>query len=343
MQMGRWFGFRRGYGDLVRLFIGRNVPAPGGQHVDLYEAFEAVVRDEEDFRAELEQYAAINEETGHPQITPEDVPPMVFQQVPWLKPTAGNKMYNAELSVKESAASSSTSRSNPTRDGGQQQRTDTFEQFSRFSTSSTRRRSSNIAIPRPGRSARFDGTVWHRPPHRQCATRLHSFNWAPNWSFAPTLAFVDEIIKKGQLDDFAVLLPDLEGAVARDVGQRPGKLPILRRRRRLDRPGFPGSSKRQRDAIETIAGKRIPVQGLDILDGSGGPLAASLHTPTRAGLLLTFALDMADRDAQPANLPPGPVAAARRRHVVFLGVALCCGAGRSDRVPHAKIRRRSNY
>ena len=69
MQMGRWFGFRRGYRDLVRLYIGRNVPAPGGKHVDLYDAFEAVVRDEEDFRAELARYADVSD-TGHPRDPP---------------------------------------------------------------------------------------------------------------------------------------------------------------------------------------------------------------------------------------------------------------------------------
>ena len=49
MQMGRWFGFRRGYGDLIRLFIGRAEPDRKST-IDLYAAFDAVVRDEEAFR-----------------------------------------------------------------------------------------------------------------------------------------------------------------------------------------------------------------------------------------------------------------------------------------------------
>ena len=42
MQMGRWFGYRRNYGDLMRLFIGR---AEGKKPQDLYSAFEAICRD----------------------------------------------------------------------------------------------------------------------------------------------------------------------------------------------------------------------------------------------------------------------------------------------------------
>lgn len=304
MQMGRWFGFRRGYRDLVRLYIGRNVPAPGGKHVDLYEAFEAVVRDEEDFRAELARYADISD-TGHPQVRPEDIPPMVFQQVPWLKPTAGSKMYNAELVRQGIGGQLVDFPLQPDRDGGSnneghfraiQPILDLIDERGQFEYRDTQ----------TGKVSPFQAR-YGIVPASTVRDAVAQFKWAPNWSFAPSLAFVDEIIKKGQLEDFAVLLPDLEGAAARAVGQRPGELPILRRRRRLDRPGFSGSSKRQRDAIETIAGKRIPVQGIDILDESGGALATSLHTRTRAALLLTFALDMKDSDAQPANLPPGPV------------------------------------
>ncbi|WP_280338457.1 Z1 domain-containing protein [Nocardia neocaledoniensis] len=83
MQMGRWFGFRPGYRDLVRLFITARVR----------DALEAACWDEEDFRAELRQYAAMVD--GRPTITPEDVQPLVSRH--GLRPTAPNKMRNAEL------------------------------------------------------------------------------------------------------------------------------------------------------------------------------------------------------------------------------------------------------
>jgi len=102
MQMGRWFGFRNGYEDLVRLYIGRAEP-DGKRHLDLYQAFDAIVRDEEAFRAQLAQYAEMVD--GHPQITPKDIPPLVSQHLPWLRPAARNKMFNAELVVRRTAGS----------------------------------------------------------------------------------------------------------------------------------------------------------------------------------------------------------------------------------------------
>jgi hypothetical protein len=90
MQMGRWFGFRRGYRDLVRLFIG--VAEPDGKRTfNLLEAFKSICRDEEDFRSQLKLYSG--ERT--PRITPLQVPPLVPAHL--LRPTAPNKMYNAIL------------------------------------------------------------------------------------------------------------------------------------------------------------------------------------------------------------------------------------------------------
>ncbi|WP_050418969.1 Z1 domain-containing protein [Bradyrhizobium tropiciagri] len=90
MQMGRWFGFREGYQDLVRLFIGRSVPV-GPKVLDLYKAFESMCRDEEDFREQLATYA------GKSGITPLEVPALVFNSHPQLRPTARNKMFKAEI------------------------------------------------------------------------------------------------------------------------------------------------------------------------------------------------------------------------------------------------------
>ncbi|RWK48111.1 Z1 domain-containing protein [Mesorhizobium sp.] len=93
MQMGRWFGFRRGYNDLVRLFIGtkeKKTPK-GSATIDLYEAFGGVCRDEELFRKDLERYASMEE----PRMTPAKIPPLVPQHM--LRPTAANKMRNAVI------------------------------------------------------------------------------------------------------------------------------------------------------------------------------------------------------------------------------------------------------
>ncbi len=95
MQMGRWFGFRRGYQDLVRVFLGRQEPSSrriGAPPIDLYRWFEATCRDEEAFRADIKKYA---EKLGHGRIRPIDVPPLVPQHLRLLRPTQNNKMFNA--------------------------------------------------------------------------------------------------------------------------------------------------------------------------------------------------------------------------------------------------------
>ena len=93
-QMGRWFGFRPGYRDLVRLFIARKASF-GGKQVDIYQAFENVARDEAAFRNQLRQYAELD--GGKPRIKPSQIPPLVSQHLPWLRPTAKNKMFNAVI------------------------------------------------------------------------------------------------------------------------------------------------------------------------------------------------------------------------------------------------------
>lgn len=94
MQMGRWFGFRPGYRDLVRLYIGR-AEQSGKRSIDLLRLFEAALRDEEAFREGLSRYA-LTPETGEP-IRPIDVQPLVYQSLPELRPTAVNKLYRSKL------------------------------------------------------------------------------------------------------------------------------------------------------------------------------------------------------------------------------------------------------
>jgi hypothetical protein len=90
MQMGRWFGYRPGFMDLVRVYIGRSEP-DGSKTIDLLEAFEAMCRDEEDFRAQLAMYE------GKGGITPREVPALVFNSHPRLRPASRNKMFNAKI------------------------------------------------------------------------------------------------------------------------------------------------------------------------------------------------------------------------------------------------------
>jgi hypothetical protein len=86
MQMGRWFGFRSNYRDLVRLYTTN----------DLHDMFAAAYLDEEFLRNELRRYAGTSA-NGERMITPRQVPPLIAQHRPDLRPAARNKMWNARL------------------------------------------------------------------------------------------------------------------------------------------------------------------------------------------------------------------------------------------------------
>ena len=294
MQMGRWFGFREGYRDLVRLYVARAVPS-GSKVYDLYEAFGAVIQDEEQFRDELRKFAD-TEEDGQPSVRPVDVPPMVYQRLPWLKPTSGNKMYNAELKFQGEGAKLVDFAMQDYRGKGENNSLHfdaVLPLLSELSddTGEFEYREDRIEKVRIGT---FDAKYGVLPAHVVVAA-LERFQWAPNWDFGPHAAFLHRAIDSGELIDFAVLLPVLDKAVKRQIKGFDQPLPIIKRKRRIDRPGFSGSSFRQRQAIEHIAG------GPEY----GGGLAASLYTPTRGALLLSFAADpkVADpKDADPAAL-----------------------------------------
>jgi hypothetical protein len=93
MQMGRWFGFRQGYRDVVRIFVGRS---QGNQGIDLVDHFKQACAMEERSRTDIRRYA--RKADGKP-LRPIDVPPLIAISGN-LPPTAKNKMWNAVIKDK---------------------------------------------------------------------------------------------------------------------------------------------------------------------------------------------------------------------------------------------------
>jgi hypothetical protein len=91
MQMGRWFGFRQGYQDLVRVFLG--VAEGRKSDVDLVAMFKQVCLMEERFRQEITRYVRA---PGQTRITPKQIPPLI-STIGQLPPTSRNKMFNAVI------------------------------------------------------------------------------------------------------------------------------------------------------------------------------------------------------------------------------------------------------
>lgn len=295
MQMGRWFGYRLGYRDLVRLYIARDVVDAKGKTYDLYDAFTAIIQDEEAFRSQLRKFSKLDE-NGRPEVRPIDVPPLVFQQLPWLKPTGANKMYNAVLDFEG--------------DGGELR--DFPRQATRGDGSSNSAHFNAVEgwLKHLGEPIEFEYLDHARigdPKVRSFDARvaiisaadvysaLQKFSWTEGYSFAPTLRFMKQAMDKGQLVDWAVLVPQLKGIESRDVLNHSIQL-LSRSRRDGTRGGFSGSSFRQRDAVERIAGN---------VSAAGGPEATKLCTDTRGAMLLTFAADpssLAKTDRDPKAL-----------------------------------------
>jgi hypothetical protein len=113
MQMGRWFGFRRGYQDLVRLYVGRAEPPGGKKKTDLYAALEANCQDEEALRKDIEKYTGIGID---PPMTPAKFAPYISASGP-LRATSSNKMFNARIISQNFGGDRSESTTAPSKKG----------------------------------------------------------------------------------------------------------------------------------------------------------------------------------------------------------------------------------
>ncbi|WP_128428743.1 Z1 domain-containing protein [Streptomyces cyaneus] len=201
MQMGRWFGFRKGYRDLVRLYLGRE-ETMGTKEIDLYEAFEAICRDEETFRRELQQYAELID--GRPQVTPAQVPPLVSQHLSWLKPTSPNKMFNAQLVNKRSPGQWEEPTAYPVSAPALRHNTGLWlpvlDSLSATPTSFEYTFSDSIH--------RFNALTG-RLSADSFLTLVRSLKWGAESQFAPHLAYLKEICGSSQtaVDDWIVLAP----------------------------------------------------------------------------------------------------------------------------------------
>ena len=223
-----------------------------------------------------------------------EVPPLVYQSLPYLKPTSSNKMYNAELTEQGEGGK--------VVDFSQQGEHDDsvnrghFEAVQSLLDAAQAEGSffyiNDAGAPRPWK-ARY-GVV----DAGSLIEVVSKFRWANNFKFDPYVAFMHKAIAEGTLKDWAIIVPEIESLPARIVGDR--ELKIMRRYRRLDRPWqFSGSSTRQRDALQAVSGG-IDAETVDVY----GEIAAALElpeyrhikelkVPTRGAFLLTFAGDSA--------------------------------------------------
>ncbi|MDJ1113394.1 Z1 domain-containing protein [Microbacterium dauci] len=275
MQMGRWFGYRPGYGDLVRLYIARNILDGRGKSYDLYDAFTSIIEDEEEFRDQLRKFSEI-EEDGRPVVRPIHVPPLVFQQLPWLKPTGSNKMYNAVLAYEGDGGVVKDFNQHDDRKDGSRNRAHFSAVISLLkSLSEPQRFSGQAGTSFLGRHAIV--------PTPLVIDFLKAFTLSSPDQLRPTIRMIEKAADEGTLTEWVVVVPHLEDpSYRRQLGDV--EVSIAERQRRRDRPGFAGSERRHRATLEVITQSPNP-------SAQAGDHALALAGPTRGALLLTFAFD----------------------------------------------------
>ena len=95
MQMGRWFGYRAGYQDLVRLYVGKEPGRP--EPIDVYKTFESICIDEERLRRRFEQWYSLRPDGE--RVTPKQLRPLVGVSNTRLLPAPKGHMGDVEIAA----------------------------------------------------------------------------------------------------------------------------------------------------------------------------------------------------------------------------------------------------
>ncbi|MFP8904772.1 Z1 domain-containing protein [Streptomyces atacamensis] len=278
MQMGRWFGFRPGYRDLVRLYIGREEALTKASTADLYEAFEAICRDEELFRQQLTRYAELVD--GKPQVTPAQVPPLVAQHLSWIKPSARNKMFNAELVEVRSPGRPIEPAAYPQDSAALRRNTERWSPLlSSFSCEPV-----TFTNPPNGDTglSRTFSALTTRVSHSELLAVLSALEWEREGIFQPHLRYLVQLDGRlATVDDWLLISPQLaQGSrvEASVVGSVP--LSLVRRSRQTGKPSFG----RIASVEHQLAAQRL----IDAAAASPSAPAGSLSVGPNTGVALLY-------------------------------------------------------
>ncbi|WP_250036412.1 Z1 domain-containing protein [Paractinoplanes maris] len=294
MQAGRWFGFRPGYRDLVRLYIRRD-PAGTPKRVDLYEAFEGLMRDEMALRESLAEYESVAEDGSASALEPWQVPPIVSQHLPYLRPAARTKMFNAVIRTVGESGSLKDRYGVPAQDDDEGKRTN-YDLIVPLLARAGRENSAHFVSSRgPKVEGTFEAKVL--PVEADAFVRmLEQLRWNEGYRevIDPVVRFYRRLLNQGRLNQAVVVWPQLKNMATYDF---PGLGPAqaINKKRRSDRPDtFPGSDPKHRNALNRLAGSKSGVA-----DVTADALCLEHGKP--AGLLVYLTLDR--EDPLPAGSP----------------------------------------
>ncbi|MGH3466588.1 MAG: hypothetical protein ACRDQF_02500 [Thermocrispum sp.] len=139
---------------------------------------------------------------------------MVFQQLPWLKPTGTNKMYNAELRVQGTSGDVRDFSMQPQHGDGSanaqhfaavESLLDTLTETGRF-------------VDTAAGGARWYDARYGVVDASTVAKVLDQFVWTANYSFKPHLAFLHDAEDKETRVDWVVLVALHDRRIDRKIG-----------------------------------------------------------------------------------------------------------------------------
>jgi hypothetical protein len=289
MQMGRWFGFRPGYRDLVRLYTTE----------ELHSMFADACKDEEYLRTELRRYSKPVD--GEPQITPRQIPPLIAQHRPDLRPTSRNKMWNARLVERSSPGEGMEPVAFPyPGSAGSKQTLANNRLWLPVLAAATEK-----AKFRTVRTAKIDGvsviqetnsqfeTRIARVRHGQMVDILRQLTWNKEDTFQPELTWLRGL-RTDQLNQWIVIFPfeSSNKAITQKILEH-GPFSIFQRRWTANQGSQSAvSESRHRNAANRIAGLTTPVPD---------PTADALHEPATGALLVYPSIETKK------GLGPGPL------------------------------------
>jgi hypothetical protein len=269
----------------VRLYLGRDETS-GRSSVDILEAFKAACFDEEDFREQLRRYAYMVD--GRPQVTPDRIPPLVRQQLPWLKPTANNKMYNAELVGMFSPGSAYEPKMYPSGAAARSQNLKLWEPL----LAAADETSTVVKMP----SSRVLTVKLATMGHAECLRLFTELEWQDGGTqFEPYLQGLEEAIDgPDAIEDWLVLFPQIKGRLsvsARLLGHGPF---TLNTRSDLGKEEARGSI--------ASAGDRKDIEKLMVLASLGELDGSTLDVGARRGVILAYPM-VHDKHAAGIRIP----------------------------------------
>ena len=252
MQMGRWFGFRPDYRDLVRLYTTG----------DLHAMFAAASQDEEYLRRELRRYSTFDAE---PHLTPREVPPLIAQHRPDLRPTGRNKMWNARIVEKSAPGESIEPVAYATSPASRLRNTKNWQPL-------LARLTNQASFPVAG--ARTSYTAQYAVvSNSELLDVLRELRWMAANTFRPELRWLEDLSVE-QLAKWVVYSPrqSRSGTLRTVLGEGPFSIYTRQRTSNGTGPLKVASEERHRDAARRIAGVGpVSITG----DPQSGPSAPS--------------------------------------------------------------------